>query len=113
MKEIENFTLEETGFAYTLSLISGKYKMPILYCLSKYEVVRYNELKRYLGKVTFKTLTDSLKGLEYDGLVIRTEYPQVPPKVEYSLTEKGKSLIPMLTDLCTWGEGHREKNAAE
>ena len=83
--------------------------MPILYCLSKYEVVRYNELKRYLGKVTFKTLTDSLKGLELDGLVIRKEYTQVPPKVEYSLTEKGKSLIPMLTDLCAWGEEHRNK----
>lgn len=104
----ENFTLEGTGFAYTLSLINGKYKMPILYCLSKYEIVRYNELKRYLGKVTFKTLTDSLKGLESDGLVNRTEYPQVPPKVEYSLTEKGKSLIPMMTALCTWGEEHKE-----
>ena len=86
--------IEETGFAYTLSLISGKYKMPILYCLSKYEVVRYNELKRYLGKVTFKTLTDTLKGLELDGLVIRKEYPQVPPKVEYSLTEKGEITDP-------------------
>ena len=84
----EDFTLEGTGFAYTLSLISGKYKMPILYCLSKRGVVRYNEMKRYLGKVTFKTLTDSLKALENDGLVLRTEYPQVPPKVEYSLTEK-------------------------
>ncbi len=103
----ENFTLEGTGFAYTLSLISGKYKMPILYCLSKREVVRYNEMKRYLGKVTFKTLTDSLKALENDGLVLRTEYPQVPPKVEYSLTEKGRSLIPMLTALCTWGEEHK------
>lgn len=103
----EEFSLEGTGFAYTLSLINGKYKMPILYCLSKYEIVRYNELKRYLGKVTFKTLTDSLKGLENDGLVIRTEYPQVPPKVEYSLTDKGKSLIPMLTALCTWGEEHK------
>ena len=103
----ENFTLEGTGFAYTLSLISGKYKMPILYCLSKREIVRYNEMKRYLGKVTFKTLTDSLKALENDGLVLRTEYPQVPPKVEYSLTEKGRSLIPMLTALCTWGEEHK------
>lgn len=103
----EDFTLEGTGFAYTLSLISGKYKMPILYCLSKRGVVRYNEMKRYLGKVTFKTLTDSLKALENDGLVLRTEYPQVPPKVEYSLTEKGKSLIPMLTALCTWGEEHK------
>lgn len=106
-KRDADFSLEGTGFAYTLSLINGKYKMPILYCLSKYEVVRYNELKRYLGKVTFKTLTDSLKGLEQDGLILRTEYPQVPPKVEYSLTEKGRSLIPMLTALCTWGEAHR------
>lgn len=107
-KKHNDFCLERTGFAYTLSLINGKYKMPILYCLSKHKVIRYNELKRYLGKVTFKTLTDSLKGLEVDGLVNRKEYPQVPPKVEYSLTEKGKSLIPMLTALCTWGEEHRK-----
>lgn len=99
--------LQNTGFAYTMSLISGKYKMPILYCLSKYEVVRYNALKRYLGQVTFKTLTEALKALEKDGLILRKEYPQVPPKVEYSLTEKGRSLIPMLTALCKWGEAHR------
>ena len=61
MKNKMIFVLEGTGFAYTLSLINGKYKMPILYCLSKREVVRYNEMKRYLGKVTFKTLTDSSK----------------------------------------------------
>ena len=67
-EEQNDFRLEGTGFAYTLSLINGKYKMPILYCLSKREVVRYNEMKRYLGKVTFKTLTDSLKALEEDGL---------------------------------------------
>ena len=71
-EEQNDFRLEGTGFAYTLSLINGKYKMPILYCLSKREVVRYNEMKRYLGKVTFKTLTDSLKALEEDGLVNRT-----------------------------------------
>ena len=64
-EEQNDFRLEGTGFAYTLSLINGKYKMPILYCLSKREVVRYNEMKRYLGKVTFKTLTDSLKALAY------------------------------------------------
>ena len=104
----EVFSLEGTGFAYTLSVISGKYKMPVLYCLAKHKVVRYNEMKRYLGKVTFKTLTDSLKALESDGLVRRKEYPQIPPKVEYSLTEKGESLIPMLTSLCVWGEEHRE-----
>ena len=65
-------------------------------------------MKRYLWKVTFKTLTDSLKALEEDGLVNRKEYPQVPSKVEYSLTEKGRSLIPMLTALCTCGEEHSE-----
>lgn len=107
MTKEEDFKLENTGFAYTLSLINGKYKMTILYCLSKYEVIRYNALKRYLGKVTFKTLTASLKDLENDNLIIRIEYPQIPPKVEYSLTDKGKSLIPMLTALCTWGEEHR------
>lgn len=107
MTKEEDFKLENTGFAYALSLINGKYKMPILYCLSKYEVIRYNALKRYLGKVTFKTLTASLKDLENDNLIIRIEYPQIPPKVEYSLTDKGKSLIPMLTALCTWGEEHR------
>ena len=100
-EEQNDFRLEGTGFAYTLPLINGKYKMPILYCLSKREIVRYNEMKRYLGK-------DSLKALEEDGLVNRKEYPQVPPKVEYSLTEKGRSLIPMLTALCTWREESRE-----
>ncbi len=103
-QKIDNQVIATTGFAYTLSVISGKYKMAILYCLSKYGVVRYNELKRYLGNITFKTLTDSLKGLEKDGLINRKEYPQIPPKVEYSLTQKAESLIPILTDLCIWGE---------
>ena len=106
-QKIDNQVIATTGFAYTLSLISGKYKMSILYCLSKYEVVRYNELKRYLGNITFKSLTDSLKGLEKDGLINRKEYPQIPPKVEYSLTPKAQSLIPILTDLCVWGEKNK------
>lgn len=67
----------------------------------------YNELKRYLGNITFKTLTDSLKDLEKDGLINRKEYPQIPPKVEYSLTQKAESLIPILTDLCIWGEKNK------
>lgn len=107
-RPINNEVIDDTGFGFTLSLINGKYKMSILYCLSKFEVVRYNEMKRYLGKITFKTLTDSLKGLEKDGMILRTEYPQVPPKVEYSLTEKGKSFIPILKEFCAWGE--RNKN---
>lgn len=100
--------LEETGFGYTMSLISGKYKMIILYCLSEYKVVRYNELKRLMGAVSHKMLSLSLKELEADGLILRREYPQIPPKVEYSLSRRGQSLIPMLDALCEWGETHRE-----
>ena len=96
--------LQETGFAYTLSLISGKYKMTVLYTLSEFGVVRFNEMKRYIGGVSFKTLSTTLKELEADGLVHREEYPQVPPKVEYSLTRRGQSLMPLLDGMCRWGE---------
>ena len=77
---ITSAKLDETGFGYTLSLISGKYK----------------------------TLSLSLRELEADGLVSRKEYPQIPPKVEYSLSERGQSLIPILDALCEWGEQHRQ-----
>ena len=79
---IENANFEDTGFHYALSLISGKHKMVILYCLMEYRVVRFNELKRYLKKISDKTLSTNLKELEADNLIIRTEYPQIPPKVE-------------------------------
>ena len=105
--KINDEVIGDTGFAYALSLINGKYKLSILYCLSRFEIVRYNEMKRYLGNITFKSLTDSLKGLENDGLIIRKEYPQIPPKVEYSLTEKGKSFIPILRTLCAWGDKYK------
>ncbi|MCQ2510545.1 MAG: helix-turn-helix transcriptional regulator [Lachnospiraceae bacterium] len=106
-KYIEDANFEDTGFSYTLSLISGKHKMVILYCLMEYETVRFNEMKRYLKKVTDKTLSTNLKELEKDGLIIRKEYPQIPPKVEYSLSERGKSLMEVLDQLCVWGEANR------
>jgi len=106
LKSIENF--EETGFNYTLSLINGKYKLTILYALYRLEVLRYNELRRYLRIVTHKTLSSTLKELEKDGMIIRKEYPQIPPKVEYSLSDKGKSFIPILSQMCYWGEAHRK-----
>lgn len=101
---IENANFEDTGFHYALSLISGKHKMVILYCLMEYRVVRFNELKRYLKNISDKTLSTNLKELEADNLIIRTEYPQIPPKVEYSLSERGKSLMKVLDQLCLWGE---------
>lgn len=105
--------LENTGFAYTLSLINGKYKMSILYILAEVGVVRFNEMKRYVCGISYKTLSVTLKELETDQLVHREEYPQIPPKVEYSLTERGKSLIPILNAMCAWGEGHRLNHCGE
>ena len=101
--------LEDTGFHYTMSLIQGKYKMTILYTLMEYGVVRFNEMQKYIGSITFKTLSSTLKQLEADGLIHRQEYPQIPPKVEYSLTERGKSLIPILDWMCEWGDKNREQ----
>lgn len=106
-KYIENANFEDTGFSYTMSLISGKHKMVILYCLMEFEPVRFNEMKRYLGRVTDKTLSSNLKELEADQLIVRKEYPQIPPKVEYSLTERGKSLMKVLDQLCVWGTENR------
>lgn len=104
---IEKANFEDTGFSYTLSLISGKHKMVILYCLMEFHVVRFNELKRYLKNVSDKTLSNNLKELEADRLIIRKEYPQIPPKVEYSLSDRGKSLMDVLDQLCVWGEKNR------
>lgn len=102
-----------TPFAYALSLVDGKWKMHILFWLWKKEVLRYSELKRALGKVTHKMLSTQLKELEADGLIIRREYPQVPPKVEYSLSERGLSLMPVLQSLCEWGTAHIHDEAAD
>lgn len=106
---IQNVRLEETGFHYTMSLIQGKYKMFILYALAGFGTVRFNGLKKFIGCISYKTLSSTLKELESDGLVHREEFPQIPPKVEYSLTGRGKSLIPILDQMCAWGEEHRQK----
>lgn len=106
---IANSDLEETGFSYTLSLINGKYKMAILYCLMEFKIVRYNEIKRYIKKISHKTLSLTLKELEADKLIHRKEYPQIPPKVEYTLTERGESLIPILDSMCEWGEQNKDE----
>ena len=104
---IQDANLEDTGFHYTMSLIQGKYKMVILYTLMEFEVVRFNELKKYIRSISYKTLSSTLKELEADGLVHREEYPQIPPKVEYSLTPRGQSLIPILDQMCEWGDQNR------
>ena len=101
-------SLTDTPFGYTLSMIGGKWRLVILYWLVEHEAIRFNELQRKIGTITYKTLSTELKAMEADGLVIRKEYPQIPPKVEYSLSERGKSLMGVLDQLCVWGENNRE-----
>lgn len=105
--------VEDTDFGYTLSLISGKYKMIVMYLFSEYkQVIRFNELKRCIGVISFKTLSNTLKEMEKDQLIIRKEYPQIPSKVEYRLSERGQSLMPILDLMCQWGHIHRPRNCS-
>lgn len=104
--------ITDTPFGFTLSLISGKWKMVILYLLAENGIIRFNELRRLIGAVAFKTLSAQLKELESDGLILRKEYPQVPPRVEYSLSEKGKTLIPVLEAMCDWGAAQQSGRIA-
>lgn len=90
-------------FEYTLSIISGKWKMIIMFWLWRCEIMRYGEIKKSVKGITHKMLSSQLKELEKDDIIIRTEYSEIPPKVEYSLSEKGLSLMPILKEMCTWG----------
>ena len=100
--------IKDTNCGYTLSLINGKYKIIILYSFVEYKpIVRFNELQRYIGTISFKTLSVTLQEMEKDKLIIREEFPQIPPKVEYRLSERGKSLIAVLDMMCVWGHRNR------
>lgn len=101
------FVTNREPFEYTLSIVSGKWKLKIIYLLSCMGTVRYGILKKNIDGITHKMLSSQLKELENEAIILRKEYPQVPPKVEYSLTEKGESLIPLVVDMCDWGRQHR------
>ena len=90
----------------TVSLIGGKWKCVILWHLHTEGTLRFSDLRRRIPGVTQRTLTNQLRELEADGLVHREVYPQVPPKVEYSMTEMGRGLGPILMALKAWGEEH-------
>jgi DNA-binding HxlR family transcriptional regulator len=90
----------------TLSIIEGKWKLIILCHLGLKGTKRFSELKNLIPNITPKMLTNQLRELEEDGLVHREVYPVVPPKVEYSLTEQGKSLMPILEMLEEWGKNY-------
>ena len=86
-----------------LNILSGKWKLKILWHLSK-GTLRFYELQRLLVHITTKTLTQQLRELEEQGIIIRKIFPEIPPKVEYSLSELGTTLKPILTQLCDWGK---------
>lgn len=89
----------------TIQLIGGKYKAVILWHLIN-GVLRYSELHKRIPKATDKMLTQQLRELEKDGLINRIVYPVVPPKTEYSLTDFGKTLVPILDEMCKWGNDY-------
>ena len=95
---------EMIPFNEALDLISGKWKMNILYALSRLGKLRYGQIKNLLENITPHVLATKLKELEAEGLIKRVVYPEVPPKVEYSITTKGESLLPILKQLCDWGK---------
>ena len=100
----ENIYEAECPIIYALDIVGQKWKLPIMWYLFQNEYTRYNELKRKVNGITNIMLTKSLKELEENKLVIRKQYDTVPPRVEYSLTERGRSLLPTLNELYKWGE---------
>jgi len=87
----------------TISQIGGKYKAIILYHLLDEGVLRYSQLRRHIPKATAKMMSQQLRELEASGLIHREAYPVVPPKTEYSLTERGRTLAPVINAICDWG----------
>lgn len=91
-----------------IDMIADKWTVLVI-CALMGHVRRYNELQRIVGKISQKVLTETLRKLEKDGLVTRTVYPVVPPKVEYQLTELGETLVPLIMNLFGWAEDHMDK----
>ena len=106
-------SLDQAGMEYAISIIKGKYKLPIICCLMLNGPTRYNELKRQVKAATFRSLSNALKELEADGLLLRQEFYEIPPRVEYSLTDRGRALIPILQSLCAWNRLYSSQETAD
>lgn len=100
--------IKNTGVYYTKSLVQVKNKLSILYCLQPDGQIHCNELLRNMETATYRSLTKALKELEEDGLIIRKDYGEIPPRVEYSLSTRGKTLELVLDAFCHWGQEHRD-----
>lgn len=107
----EEAMLASCGMSYTLSVIGGRWKPAILFTLLK-KTMRYNELRKSIDGVSERMLVAQLRELEDDGLVKRIIYPEVPPRVEYMLTDMGRDTAPMLRHMSAWGNRHRQTKSA-
>jgi DNA-binding HxlR family transcriptional regulator len=95
---------EDCPLTFALTLIGSKWRLPIIWALWQDKTLRYNELKRRVDGITNMVLSSSLKEMETQGLVVRKQYMEIPPRVEYSLTKAGEDLIPSLESLAKWGK---------
>lgn len=95
------------GIETTIATIGGKWKLLILFHIAG-QRRRYGELRRLIPQITEKMLIQQLRELEQDDMIVRTAYPTIPPKVEYTLSEHAKTICPLLQSLCEWGKSHRE-----
>lgn len=106
--EIRNALYPNCPIRNVLSRVGDKWSMLILFTLENHSTIRFKELQRNIPDISQKMLTATLKALEADGLISREVFPEVPPRVEYALTEKGKSLLPLIDNLLTWASNNME-----
>ncbi len=106
--ELYKSKYDSCPLTFALNLIGGKWRLPVIWALHKNGVMRYTELKKHIDGITNMVLTQSLKELELNGIISRKQFPEVPPRVEYSLTEDGEALIPSLKALADWGDRMRK-----
>ncbi len=121
MKSVDDRSMKEQeecikfeGLGYpaleeVVNMIGGKWKLRIIYKLGFNRILRYGELKKELAPITHKMLSTQLKELESDGIIIRKEYPQIPPKVEYFLSQKGLDFIPVFREMLEWKLKYMDK----
>ena len=106
--EIRNALYPNCPIRNVLSRVGDKWSMLILFTLENHPTIRFKELQRNIPDISQKMLTATLKALEADGLINREVFPEVPPRVEYALTGKGKSLLPLIDNLLTWASNNME-----
>ena len=108
-KEVYNSIIEICPVRNVIARFGNKWGLLILLVISENNPIRFNELNRLIPDVSTRVLSNTLKTLEADGLITRTMYPQVPPRVEYSLTATGSSLIPIILQLTVWAQDSQNK----